>query len=396
MQYYMDTAPWTMDNGKVKVVEDNEHLGQIVSGYQQELKNIDERISKGRKNLFGLLGPAYSYKCLLSPVLKMHLFRTYTCPIIRSGLSSFSLIKNQLKTMAIFHRNILKAFLNLSKTAATPAIHFVLGELPMEGKIHRDIFSLFYSVWRNPTTKISQIVKYLLTMSSETSLTWSAHLRRISSKYDMRDPLECLNSDPPTKSQYSEYVLTKITAYYEKELRQEAKTNSCMEFLNVNMVGLRGKHHPVITKIVTPVEVQKMRPHLKMLCGNLLTYQTKFNQSGIGSPHCRLCQAKSETLSHIIGSCSHYEEVRGRIMKEFEKLLETSLSKVRIGDFVETDNILTQFVLDPSSMNLSPRVHLNDPILPELFKLSRDLCFAINKNRNKSLHDLAKERQTKL
>ena len=67
-----------------------------------------------------------------------------------------------------------------------------------------------------------------------------------------------------------------------------------------------------------------------------------------------------------------------------------------IGDFVETNEILIQFVLDPSSMNLSQRVHLNDPILPELFKLSRDLCFAINKNRNNSLHDLAKERETKL
>ena len=97
MQYYMDTTPWTMDNETVKVVEDNEHLGQIVSGSQQELKNIDLRISKGRKNLFGLLGAAYSYKCLLSPVLKVHLFRTYTCPIIRSGLSSFSLSTNQLE-----------------------------------------------------------------------------------------------------------------------------------------------------------------------------------------------------------------------------------------------------------------------------------------------------------
>ena len=189
----------------------------------------------------------------------------------------------------------MKAFLNLSKTAATPAIHFVLGELPMEGEISRDIFSLFDSVWTNPSTKISQIVKYLLTMSPETSLTWSAHLRRISLKYGMRDPLECLNSDPPTKSQYTEYVLTKITAYYEKELRHDAKSNSCMDFLNVDMVGLRGKHHPAIKNIVTPTEVQKMRPHLKMLCGNLLTYATKFNQSGTGSPHCRLCPAKSET-----------------------------------------------------------------------------------------------------
>ena len=139
-----------------------------------------------------------------------------------------------------------------------------------------------------------------------------------------------------------------------------------------------------------------MRPHLKTLCGNLLTYQTKFSQSGTGSPHCRLCTANSETLSHIIGSCTHYDEVRRRIMKEFRALLETSMSNVTIGDFIETEAILTQFVLDPSSMNLSPRVHLNDPILPELFKLSRDLCFAINKKRNKSLHDLSKERETKL
>ena len=35
-------------------------------------------------------------------------------------------------------------------------------------------------------------------------------------------------------------------------------------------------------------------------------------------------------------------------------------------------------------------------VLPKLFELSRDLCFAINKTRTKSLHNLAKERQTKL
>ena len=81
-------------------------------------------------------------------------------------------------------------------------------------------------------------------------------------------------------------------------------------------------------------------------------------------------------------------------MSEFEILLKTSLSKVTISDFRDTEGIFTQFVLDPSSMNLSPRVHRNDPILTELFKLSRDLCFSINKRRNKSLHDLLQERQT--
>ena len=162
------------------------------------------------------------------------------------------------------------------------------------------------------------------------------------------------------------------------------------------MIGLRAKHHPAILNIVTPLEVQKMRPHIKMLCGNLLTYQTKFNQSGSGSPHCRLCDSKSETLCHIIASCIAYEETRKRIMNEMDQLLQTSESNLEISNFVQTEVNLTQFVLDPSSMNLYPRVHIKDPILPRLFKLSRDLCFAINKIRNKGLQDLMQERQDKL
>ena len=44
-QYYSDTTPWTMDG---KVVEDNKHLGQIVIGSNQTIKNIDNRLKKGR------------------------------------------------------------------------------------------------------------------------------------------------------------------------------------------------------------------------------------------------------------------------------------------------------------------------------------------------------------
>ena len=147
MKYYSDTMPWHIDEMKVKVCEDNDHLGQIVSGIRQEQKNVDLRISKGRNNLFGMLGPAFSFKCLLSPKVKVHLFRTYTCPIIRSGLSSFALRTSDLQPLAVFHRKILRGILNLSKCASNPAIHFLLGELPIEAKIHRDIFSLFYNVW---------------------------------------------------------------------------------------------------------------------------------------------------------------------------------------------------------------------------------------------------------
>ena len=46
--YYSDVAPWRLGGEKVKVTEDNEHLGQLVSGVSQEQKNIDLRIQKGK------------------------------------------------------------------------------------------------------------------------------------------------------------------------------------------------------------------------------------------------------------------------------------------------------------------------------------------------------------
>ena len=177
------------------------------------------RISKGRNSIFGMLGPAFAFKCLLSPKVKVHLFRTYTCPIIRSWLSSFSLRTSELQSLTVFHRKILRGILNLSKCASIPAIHFLLGELPIEAKIHRDIFSLFYSVWSNPDSKIYYIVKYLLQTSPEKSRTWSCHLRNLCKKYGLQDPLESLATDPPSKSIYKNNISIKIRAYHENILR---------------------------------------------------------------------------------------------------------------------------------------------------------------------------------
>ena len=246
MQYYRDVSPWKIGNQRINVTENNEHLGQIVSGIDQISKNIDQSLKKGRSSIFGLLGPAFAYKCLLGPLVKIHLFRTFTCPRLRSGLSSFALRKNQISPLSIFHRKTLKGFLHLSQSTATPAVHFLFGELPMEGKIHRDMYSLFYSVWCNPQSKVYEIVKHILKNSPENSTTWAINLRHISRMYALEDPLAWLQRDPMPKSQFKELVHTKILAFHEKELRLVASRNSKMKYLNVSCSGLRGKHHPLL------------------------------------------------------------------------------------------------------------------------------------------------------
>ena len=48
-----------MDGGVVQVLEQNEHLGQVVSGKNQEVKNVDLRLEKSRQNLYSFLGAGF-------------------------------------------------------------------------------------------------------------------------------------------------------------------------------------------------------------------------------------------------------------------------------------------------------------------------------------------------
>ena len=261
----------------------------------------------------------------------------------------------------------------------------------MEAKIHRDLFSLFYSVLYNPDSKIYQIVKYLLENSPENSRTWAVHLRYLSFKYGLLDPLECLKVDPPPKSHFKEHVQTKICAYYENKLRTNADNNSLMEYLNVSLTGLRGRHHPALSGIITTQEVQKSRIHLKMLAGNYFTYEIKSIQSG-GSPHCRCCVSSTpanENLIHILTICDAYSDIRDRIMIEYQDLCNQTKNAISFQDIFSEGKTLCQFILDPASFNLKTRVHMNDPVLLPLFKTSRGYCYAVNARRMKLLKEKA-------
>ena len=160
--------------------------------------------------------------------------------------------------------------------------------------------------------------------------------------------------------------------------------------MNVSLTGLRGKHHPSLTNIINVEDVKKLRLHTKFLMGDYLTYQVKFDQTGKGNPLCKLCRSENETISHIIGVCTTYDERRGRIVQQISDVCLHSKSSINIQNIVNNPQTLTQFILDPSSINLEERMHLSDPIVQQLFKLSRDLCYGIHSERIWKLQRLKK------
>ena len=89
-----------------------------------------------------------------------------------------------------------------------------------------------------------------------------------------------------------------------------------MCYLNVFACGLRGRHHPAISNMLTTRDVKLSRPHLKFLSGNYLTYKVKSEQSG-GSPLCRICSSEcEESVSHVISTCQSLAVERNRIISE--------------------------------------------------------------------------------
>ena len=188
-------------------------------------------------------------------------------------------------------------------------------------------------------------------------------MRHISRMYSLEDPLNCLQRDPLSKSEYREHILTKVTAFHEGELRSQAARNSKMDYMNVSLTGLRGKHHPSLANIVNVEDVKKLRLHTKFLVGDYLTYQVKFDQTGQGNPLCKLCRGGNETISHIISVGPTYDELRNRVVQQLSDVCLVSKSSIHLQTIVSDPKSMTQFIVDPTSFNLKERVHISDPIV---------------------------------
>ena len=122
-----------------------------------------------------------------------------------------------------------------------------------------------------------------------------------------------------------------------------------------------------------------------MLCKDYYTYEKRSNQSG-GSAHCRSCEDSYtsevkpvETTSHILTVCSAYSDIRERILLEYATLCLKG--DFNFNDILCDSNKLTQFILDPSSLNLQKRINCSDCSLSAYFKISRDFCYSVHTRR---------------
>ena len=160
-----------------------------------------------------------------------------------------------------------------------------------------------------------------------------------------------------------------------------------MKYFNVGALGLTNRIHPSISNIMNTSEIHKMRIHTKMLLGNYYTFEIKARQSG-GSPRCRQCDnGEKDDICHIL--LSHMTPPRSEILHQIEQLCDRSYSELNFKELGKCKEMLVQFLLDPTSLNLQNRISMSDPILPELFKICHTFCYITDRERNIKLTEMA-------
>ena len=370
-------------------MDTNEHLGLVVAGSEEEQKNVDENIIKCRNSLFALLGPAFSYKCLLSPVLQIHLWRTCNLPVLLSGLSALPIRPTTMKSLEIFQHKILRGFLKLSKSSPIPALHFLLGELPVEAVLHIRTLGTFHNIWSNPDCTVHGIVMYILKMCSRNSTTWANHVQLLCQQYELPSTFS------PTvwsKEAWNTLVKTKVMVWHEKKLRRLSLSNSKMIYLNVQLYGLSGRPHPALQNICTTQDAKKLCLNPKFLTCDILTNERKSIDQPSISPACDLCDAPTDSIKHVLVSCRATSDVRSRLLPELMNAVAQVQPMCQILQSHPPASTLTQFVLDCTSFNLhdSIRVPVHNPGISAIYRVSRDWCFAVISERSRLLKDLVK------
>ena len=151
-----------------------------------------------------------------------------------------------------------------------------------------------------------------------------------------------------------------------------------MKYLNVQLLGLSGRPHPVIQHIQTTQDSKKLRLHLKFLTCDLYNYSTGVNQP---CPHCNL--PVTDQNEHALVSCQAFSDIRGRI---FPELMNTVLqvpptSQILLYNIEPT--VMTQFILDCASPNLPGSIHVpvHNPRISEIYRVSRDWCYVIGREK---------------
>ena len=124
-----------------------------------------------------------------------------------------------------------------------------------------------------------------------------------------------------------------------------------------------------------------------MIMGVYFTRELLYKMKKADSPNCLGCgNVKSETLTHFLIHCTHYDQIRETFLP---KLI---LLNTQVGEILDNENYLMLSIIDPLSSKL-PETFVKKWTSPKsAYDLSFKFCSNMHRKREKLLSDYEKQK----
>ncbi|VDI63084.1 Hypothetical predicted protein [Mytilus galloprovincialis] len=190
-------SAWELGDMKITTTDQATHLGLTRSSKNENMINVDERISLARRTSYSLMKTGVHGTNGLNPRVSYNIYRIYILPRLLYILEILPLNARQLKALSDFHSTFLRNIQSLPVRTASVAIYALLGALPLEAELHKRQLSLLHSILTSENQNLKEILirQYRLQVNQGTFLE---RTESILNKYNL-PTIEELWENTPTK-----------------------------------------------------------------------------------------------------------------------------------------------------------------------------------------------------
>ena len=390
VDYQKATSPVNISGKKIPFVDSVDHVG-ILRSSSGNLPSVLRQITAHKRQLGSILHTGIARGHHGNPAASLRVQRIYGLPVLMSGLGTLVLNKPEKDIINQHYKVTLENLMRLHKSTPECVVYFLSGSLPGIALLHLRQLSLLGMVTRLQGSILHTHALNVYRRGKASSRSWFFQLRDICLKYSLPHPstlLEC----PLTKLAFKNLTKKAVISFWEKKLRDDAKSLKSLEYFRPEFMSLSIPHPIWLTAKSSSYEVIKATVQAKMLSGRYRTGLLSKHWSTNRSGYCLLpsCNAQIEDLAHILVSCPSLNHIRTNLL-HFTKQYLTQIPEDALQQITSlaspSSPLFMDFLLDCSTV---PCVivlvqKFGPELLHDLFHLSRTWCYSLHKERLKLL-----------
>ena len=369
-----------LGNNQIQKCSKTKHLG--INRNDKNTVDVDERLKAGRATIYGLLGAGLQVRKGFSPLVSHNIWKVYALPRMTYGLEVMVIRKKDMDQMENMQRKIIKQIQGLPTQAANTAAYVLIGAIPVQLVIERNMLSLLMNILRCNTSVEYQIIKRQLAMREMNGNTFINRIHDILARYDMEN-VDKLILHPKSKYEWKALIKKHQNIYWHKLCTEDQATKSSLQYLQIQEKPLSSPHNIWSSVGNDPVSVKAGEIKVRLVTQTYLLQTVKAKHNKHVSPLCTLCQEANEDVEHFLLNCKALNPTRRRHLQK----IKTHMDNIRNGlyqDILNTGSLI-QLVMDCTNQKMIYGVEMKQQQYIEIEHLSRLYCYDMHTSRMRQM-----------